>query len=160
MTDASITIHRQHFQKINKILARLSVESIARLVFLATRDGHPIASYGDLGDADTTSFSSLAAGNVAATDSMARLIGEDVFPAVIHEGERGSIYICVIGKSLLAVVFDERSTLSLVKLRAKKASHELAPILEEVMRVSENEREAGDSFFAKITDEDINGLFS
>ena len=53
--------------------------------------------------------------------SMAKLIGEDVFPAVVHEGERESIYISVIGRSLLVVVFDERSTLGLVKIRTKRA---------------------------------------
>ena len=88
--------------------------------FLVDRDGQPIAYHGDIGDMDTTSFSSLAAGNVAATSSMAKLIGEDVFPAVVHEGERESIFIRVIGRSLLVVVFDERSTLGLVKLRTKK----------------------------------------
>ena len=103
-------------------MARLCVECAARVVFLVDRDGQPIAFHGDIGDMDTTSFSSLAAGNVAATSSMAKLIGEDVFPAVVHEGERESIFISVIGRSLLVVVFDERSTLGLVKLRTKRAA--------------------------------------
>src|SRR4028119_696209 len=108
---------------------------------------------------DTTSFSSLAAGNVAATTSMAKLIGEDVFPSVVHEGEHESIYICIIGRSLLVIVFDERSTLGLVKLRAKRASHEIAAIIEEVGRDSQKQRDAGNSFLSEITDEDIDSLF-
>ena len=63
---------------------------------------------------------------------MAKMIGEDVFPGVVHEGERESIYISVIGRSLLVLVFDERSTLGLVKIRTKRASYEVAGILEEV----------------------------
>ena len=109
---------------------------------------------------DTTSFSSLAAGNVAATTSMAKLIGEDVFPAVVHEGERESIFISVIGRSLLVVVFDERSTLGLVKIRTKRASHEVAAIFEEITRDSEKQRLSENSFFSEITDEDIDSLFS
>jgi predicted regulator of Ras-like GTPase activity (Roadblock/LC7/MglB family) len=160
MAETPIIIHEQHFQRIKTVLARLCVESAARVVFLVDRDGQPIAFHGDIGDMDTTSFSSLAAGNVAATTSMAKLIGEDVFPNVVHEGERDSIYISIIGRSLLVVVFNERSTLGLVKLRAKRASHEVAAILEEMERDSEKHRAASNAFFAEITDEDIDSLFS
>ena len=160
MAETPIIIHEQHFQRIKTVLARLCVESAARVVFLVDRDGQPIAFHGDIGDMDTTSFSSLAAGNVAATTSMAKLIGEDVFPNVVHEGERDSIYISIIGRSLLVVVFNERSTLGLVKLRAKRASHEVAAILEEMERDSEKNRAASSAFFAEITDEDIDSLFS
>jgi predicted regulator of Ras-like GTPase activity (Roadblock/LC7/MglB family) len=160
MVETTIVIHEHQFQRIKNVLARLCVECAARVVFLVDRDGQPIAFHGDIGDMDTTSFSSLAAGNVAATTSMAKLIGEDVFPAVVHEGERESIFISVIGRSLLVVVFDERSTLGLVKLRTKKASHEVASIFEDVTRDSTNQRLNGNSFFAEITDEDIDSLFS
>jgi predicted regulator of Ras-like GTPase activity (Roadblock/LC7/MglB family) len=160
MAETPIVIHEHQFQKIKSVLARLCVECAARVVFLVDRDGQPIAFHGDIGDMDTTSFSSLAAGNVAATTSMAKLIGEDVFPAVVHEGERESIFISVIGRSLLVVVFDERSTLGLVKLRTKKASYEVASILEEIAIDSQRQRDEQNSFFSEITDEDIDSLFS
>jgi predicted regulator of Ras-like GTPase activity (Roadblock/LC7/MglB family) len=160
MVETTIIIQEHQFQRIKNVLERLCVECAARVVFLVDRDGQPIAFHGDIGDMDTTSFSSLAAGNVAATTSMAKLIGEDVFPAVVHEGERESIFISVIGRSLLVVVFDERSTLGLVKLRSKKASHEIAAILDEISRDSANRRLDENSFFAEITDEDIDSLFS
>ncbi|HEX8371072.1 MAG TPA: roadblock/LC7 domain-containing protein [Pyrinomonadaceae bacterium] len=160
MAETPFIIQEQQFQKIKTVLARLCVESAARVVFLVDRDGQPIAFHGDIGDMDTTSFSSLAAGNVAATSSMAKLIGEDVFPAVVHEGEHESIYICVIGRSLLVVVFNERSTLGLVKLRAKRASHEVAALIEEMVQHSEQNKAQSNAFFAEITDEDIDSLFS
>lgn len=160
MAQSPVIIHEQQFQRIKTVLARLCVECIARVVFLVDRDGQPIAFYGDIGDMDTTSFSSLAAGNVAATTSMAKLIGEDVFPSVVHEGERENIFISVIGRSLLVVVFDERSTLGLVKLRTKKASREVADILRQVAEDSANRSLEESAFFAEITDEDIDSLFS
>lgn len=160
MAETPIVIHVHQFQKIKTVLARLCVECAGRAVFLVDRDGQPIAYHGNIGDMDTTSFSSLAAGNVAATTSMAKLIGEDVFPAVVHEGERESIFISVIGRSLLVVVFDERSTLGLVKIRTKRASHEVASIFEEITRDSEKQRLSENSFFSEITDEDIDSLFS
>ena len=160
MAETPFIIQEQQFQRIKTVLARLCVESAARVVFLVDRDGQPIAFHGDIGDMDTTSFSSLAAGNVAATSSMAKLIGEDVFPAVVHEGEHESIYICVIGRSLLVVVFNERSTLGLVKLRAKRASHEVAALIDEMVLHSEQNKAQSNAFFAEITDEDIDSLFS
>jgi hypothetical protein len=86
MAQSPFIIQEQQFQRIKTVLARLCVECAARVVFLVDRDGQTIAFHGDIGDMDTTSFSSLAAGNVAATSSMANLIGEDAFPAVVHEG--------------------------------------------------------------------------
>jgi hypothetical protein len=90
---------------------------------------------------------------------MAKLIGENVFPCVVHEGENESIYISVIGRSLLVVVFDQHSTLGLVKIRAKRASHEIAAILDEAMRDSAV-LACGNSAFSEITDDDIDSLFS
>jgi predicted regulator of Ras-like GTPase activity (Roadblock/LC7/MglB family) len=160
MAHLPFIIQEHQFQRMKSVIGRFCVECAARVVLLVDRDGQTIAFHGDIGDMDTTSFSSLAAGNVAATSSMAKLIGEDVFPSVVHEGERESIFISVIGRSLLVVVFDERSTLGLVKIRAKKASHEVAAILEEAVSESAAFSRSPSSVFAEITDEDIDSLFS
>jgi predicted regulator of Ras-like GTPase activity (Roadblock/LC7/MglB family) len=160
MAQLPFIIQEQQFQRLKSVISLLSVECAARVVFLVDRDGQTIAFHGDIGDMDTTSFSSLAAGNVAATSSMAKLIGEDVFPSVVHEGERESIFISVIGRSLLVVVFDERSTIGLVKIRAKKASHEVAAILDEAVRESAAYGASKHSVFAEITDDDIDSLFA
>lgn len=160
MAQSPFILQEQQFQKLKTVLARLCVECAARVVFLVDRDGQTIAFHGDIGDMDTTSFSSLAAGNVAATSSMAKLIGEDVFPAVFHEGERESIFISVIGRSLLVTVFDERSTVGLVKIRTKRASFEVAAILEEAVKSAAAFSLNSPSVFAEITDEDIDSLFN
>ncbi len=160
MAETPFIIYEQQFQRIKTVLVKLCIECAARVVFLIDRDGQPIAVHGDLGDMDTTSFASLAAGNVAATSSMAKLIGEESFPTLAHEGEHESIYISVIGRSLLVVVFDERSTLGLVKLRSKKASHEVAEILEQIARISEKHALEENSFFSEISDDEIDSLFS
>src|SRR6187200_2905749 len=160
MAETPFIIQEHQFQRIKSVLARLCVECAARVVFLVDRDGQPIALNGEIGDMDTTSFASLAAGNVAATSSMAKLIGEDTFPSVVHEGERESIFISIIGRCLLVIVFDERSTLSLVKIRTKRGSYEVAAILDEATLDSANFRVNQNSFFSEITDEDIDSLFS
>lgn len=160
MADTPIIMHEQQFQRIKSVLTRLYHETAARMIFLVDRDGQPIAFHGDVSEFDTTSFASLAAGNVAATSSMARLIGEQNFPTLSHEGERDSIYIYVVGRSLLCVIFDDRSTLGLVKLRVKRAYPELAAIMDDMTKAAAENRAREESFFAEITDEDIDSLFS
>ena len=65
---------------------------------------------GDIENLDTTSLASLTAGNVAATDGLAKLIGEKEFSVLFHEGEKDNIHISIVGERvILVVIFDERS---------------------------------------------------
>jgi predicted regulator of Ras-like GTPase activity (Roadblock/LC7/MglB family) len=160
MTDTPIILHEQQYQQLKQVLNKLRLDSSARVVFLVDKNGQQIAVQGEVGDLDTTSLASLAAGNVAATGGMAQLIGEKEFPTLSHEGQRESIHICIIGRVLLVVVFDERSSLGLVKLRVKQASRDLATLFEEVKRVAEEKKQTEESFFAEITDDDIDSLFN
>ncbi len=160
MADTPIVMREQQYHQIKAVLAKLRLDSSARVAFLVDKDGQQIAVHGDVGNLDTTSLASLAAGNVAATGGMAQLIGEKEFPTLSHEGERESIHICVIGRVLLIVVFDDRSSLGLVKLRVKQATHELTLIFEEVIRLSGNKAAADVALFAEISDEDIESLFN
>src|SRR6267143_1422647 len=137
MADSPIVIREQQYHQIKAVLAKLRLDSSARVAFLVDKDGQQIAVHGEVGNLDTTSLASLAAGNVAATGGMAQLIGEKEFPTLSHEGERESIHICVIGRVLLVVVFDERSSLGLVKLRSKQVSQEIAAAFAEIERESE-----------------------
>jgi predicted regulator of Ras-like GTPase activity (Roadblock/LC7/MglB family) len=154
MADTPILLREQQYHQIKAVLARLRMDSSAKVVFLVDKE---IASQGEVGNLDTTSLASLAAGNVAATGGMAALIGEKEFPTLSHEGEKESIHISVVGRLLLVVVFDDRSSLGLVKLRSKQVSQQLAAMFEEI---TANDMDDLDSPFAGITDEDIDSLFT
>src|SRR2546430_12879615 len=158
MADSPLLMREQRYHQIKAVLARLRLDAAARVVVLVEKDGQQLAVHGELGDLDTTSLASLAAGNVAATGGMAQLIGEKEFPTLSHEGERESIHISVIGRVLLVVAFDERSSLGLVKLRSKQISQELAAAFAEIERDSEFATDALP--FDEITDEEIDSLFS
>jgi len=160
MTDTPIIMREQQYERIVSVLYRLRSDSSSRVVFLVDKNGQQIAVHGDVNNLDTTSLASLAAGNVAATGGMALLIGEKEFPTLSHEGERESIHICIIGRALLVVVFDERSSLGLVKLRVKQASRDLASVFDEITRESELKKVQDEALFAGITDEDIDSLFN
>ena len=157
MPDTPILLREQHYHQIKAVLARLRMDASAKAVFLVDKDGQEIASQGELGNLDTTSLASLAAGNVAATGGMAQLIGEKEFPTLSHEGDRESIHISVVGRLLLVVLFDDRSSLGLVKLRSKQVSHQLSTMFEAITGANTDDL---DSPFAGITDEDIDSLFN
>ena len=163
MPGNDLVLHEEEFTKIREVISRLRGECNAKVVFLVDKNGQQIAAIGELNSIDTTALASLAAGNVAATDSLARLIGEKEFSVLFHEGERDNLHISVVGgRVILVVIFDERSSLGLVRLRVKKGSNELAAILDVMLKKSAAPRKAaaGGTPFAEITDEDIDKLFS
>jgi len=155
-------MYQEEFDRISLLLNRLRVDANAKIVFLVDKNGQQIAGAGEIDLVDTTSLASLTAGNVAATDGLARLIGEREFTILFHEGRKDNIHISIVGQRLiLVVIFDERSSLGLVRLRVRKASTGIERILNEMeekaQRVGVTE---ATSPFAEITDEDIDALFS
>ncbi len=157
----NLVMYEEEFERINSVLARLWVDANAKIVFLVDKNGQQIAAKGDLEKVDATSLASLTAGNVAATDGLARLIGEKEFSILFHEGERDNIHISIVGQRLiLVVIFDERSSLGLVRLRVRKAAAELEEVLTEMVSKAAVQGAAPQSPFAEITDDDIDKLFS
>src|SRR5665811_535923 len=155
----------EEFHQIKDVIGRLKADAQAKVVFIVDKNGQQIAVQGEMESLDTTSLASLTAGNVAATDGLARLIGEKEFPVLFHEGEKDNIHISIVAQRvILVVIFDERSSLGLVRLRVKKASEELNRVFGNIMSKVEREKaQAGAAFespFAEITDEDIDSLFS
>ena len=111
---------------------------------------------------DPTSLGSLAAGSVAATRGLARLIGEREFSVLFHEGSREHLHVSLICENaILLILFDGKTTLGLVRLRVRRLSPELEPIFEEIHARSEALQGAvlgstGD--LAGITDDEIDAL--
>jgi predicted regulator of Ras-like GTPase activity (Roadblock/LC7/MglB family) len=165
MAAPDIIMYEEEFNQIKQIISKLRVDANAKVVFLVDKNGQQIAAHGDIENLDTTSLASLTAGNVAATDGLARLIGEKEFSILFHEGEKDNIHISIVAQRvILVVIFDERSSLGLVRLRVKKASTELNEAFARIMNKVEKEKAASgaafESPFAEITDEDIDSLFS
>ena len=165
MAPPDLVMYEEEYQQIKDTLQRLQADSNSKLVFLVDKNGQQIANAGDMRGVDATSLASLTAGNVAATDGLAKLIGEKEFSILFHEGERDNIHISLVAQRvILVVIFDEKSSLGLVRLRVKKASGELERTFEQLLKKAEADRGslAGkfDSPFAEITDEDIDSLFS
>ena len=161
---APVVMYEEEYEQLKSAIIRLCADANAKFVFLVDKNGQQIVAHGEMLNLDTTSLASLTAGNVAATDGLAHLIGERGFPVLSHEGERDNIHISIVAsRVILVVIFDERSSLGLVRLRVKRASAEMNSIFESIEAKITRERELGvslDSPFAEITEEDIDALFN
>lgn len=162
MSLSPLVMYDEDYRRILGLLERLVRDASARGIFLVDKDGQLVAEAGEMRGVDSTSLASLAAGSIAATGGLAQLIGEEEFPVHVHQGRRDSLHITLIGRRIiLLVIFDDRSSLGLVRLRVKKVSGELARVFEEIRKKNERAQAAGfASPFAEITDADIDNLFS
>lgn len=158
----TLVMYEEEFVVIKHLLNTLRMDASAKIVFLVDKNGQQIADAGEVDLVDTTSLASLTAGNVAATDGLAKLIGEKEFSILFHEGRKDNIHISIVGQRLiLVVIFDERSSLGLVRLRVRKASADLERVLNEMeTKAAEVGTVETISPFAEITDDDIDALFS
>ena len=164
MAVSDLVLHEADHKRLAATLDRLLQDANARVTFLIDKNGQQLAAAGRLDEFDPTSLAALTAGNVAATDGLAKILGETEFATLFHEGEHDHLHINVVaGKAILVVIFDERSSLGLVRLRVKKSSIELGSILDDIVARSRAQRSTSvgsHAPFAEITDDDIDALFN
>ncbi len=156
-----LVLFEEDHKKLVAVSERLTHDANAKAVFLIDKNGQLVTEAGELKGIDTTSLSSLVAGNVAATTGLAKVIGEPDFPIHFHQGERDNVHITTVAQRvILVVIFDERSSLGLVRLRVKKAGQKLSEIFDQIFKRAESDEEGGSSPFTEISDDDIDNLFS
>lgn len=154
---SQMVLYEEEFKQIVALCDQLHRDACARAVFLVDKNGQLLANSGEANELDTTSLASLTAGNIAATGGLAQLLGEKEFAIQFHEGEKDNIHISLVGQRvILVVIFDERSSLGLVRLRVRKASGELSKIFDVINAKGEQQ---GTATFSEITDDDIDNLF-
>ena len=128
----SFTLSIDQAEAIDACLERMAYESEASCIILADITGQLISERGKTLGINTQVLSALAAGELSATQEMARMVGEKArFNLLLHEGEERSVYLSPVGqKMLLIIVFDGRTPIGLVRIILKNAVEELGPILE------------------------------
>lgn len=162
-SQVTLVLYDEEVAAVKEVLENLLKASNSKSIYLVDKNGQMIASAGDITEIDATSLASLTAGNIAATGGLAKLVGEKEFAIQFHEGEKDNIHISIVGsRVILVVIFDQRSSLGLIRLRVKKASTALANIFEDISKKHEAQQGGQDRTnpFAEITDDDIDNLFS
>jgi predicted regulator of Ras-like GTPase activity (Roadblock/LC7/MglB family) len=130
---ASWSFSEDHYRQIQQHLTAFLRESNARCALLVDRTGQLVTTVGETPQFDPTAFASLTAADFSANDQLARMIGEVEFASLVHQGERESMLLADVAKRvILVVLFDQRATLGLVKLKAKPVVEQLSRVLEDM----------------------------
>jgi predicted regulator of Ras-like GTPase activity (Roadblock/LC7/MglB family) len=130
MVKGNWALFEEDFWSINQILQTLMRSASSRSVMLIDKTGQLISSIGEPPGFDVTSFSSLAAADFAANAELAKMVGETDFATIVHQGASESLYLSLIAnRVILVVLFDKKTSLGLVRLKARRAGDELMVVL-------------------------------
>lgn len=125
-----MVIREEDAARINQILTRFLADAGAEEVLLIDRSGQLLAMDGVSRALDTVSISALAAAAFSSTCAMAQLLGETEFTVLFHEGVKQSIHVSTVDEeAILLAIFDERTTVGMVRLFAKEASRAVGAVL-------------------------------
>ena len=118
---------------VNRVLREFLKLSGAKCTFLIDLEGHMVTRQGSTNDLDMDTIAALVAGSFAATKEMARILGEEEFSVLFHQGKRDNIQLSLVGdRTLLTVIFDDSTTVGMVRLYATEATKKLNKLFAEI----------------------------
>lgn len=125
-----MVFYERDVERIDSELDAFLELSKARSAMLIDLEGHLVTRRGETIRGSLESVAALAAGSFAATKEMARLLGEEHFSTLFHQGARDSIQLSLVSdRALFAIVFDERTNLGLVRFYAQETQGRLQRLL-------------------------------
>ncbi|MFW9842790.1 MAG: roadblock/LC7 domain-containing protein, partial [Candidatus Thorarchaeota archaeon] len=99
-------------------------------------------------------------GSFASTKEIARLVGETEFSVLFHQGKKDHIHMSLVGeRSILAVIFDDRTTIGMVRLYAKETADELAKIFMNMSTRDRHNRPEVSADFAASAGDKLDDIF-
>ncbi len=133
LRSSRLVFYKEDIEKISKTLIAFLKNANARCVLLVDKDGHLVTKEGEASTYDMDTISALVAGSFAATKQMAKLLGEEEFSIMFHQGKKDNIQLSLVGqRTILAVIFDDKTTLGMVRLYASQVSSKLAELFDEI----------------------------
>jgi predicted regulator of Ras-like GTPase activity (Roadblock/LC7/MglB family) len=122
----SLVITEQGLQDVQATLQKLQQETNAKYLLLVEKSGQTIASAGEQ-NPYAMALSALVAGAFASTREIARMLGEQEFKTMFQQGAKLNLFILQLDThDFLTVVFDENSTLGIVKLKSQQLGADLS----------------------------------
>ncbi len=116
----------------------------AKCALLVGQDGQCVAKRGFTKKIDTDALAALIAGSFASTREMAKLVGETDFSVLFHQGAKDHIHnVLVDDETILTIIFDDRTTLGMVRLYSRAAAKKLKNILKQTHGKNSSEKLEG-----------------
>ncbi len=137
MANSPLILTKTDITQIHRALLQMLKQSEAKCAILVDVDGKCLAKKGFTQNVDTDALAALIAGSFSSTRAMAKLVGEADFSVLFHQGEKEHIHnVLVDDDTILTVVFDDRTTIGMVRLYSK----ECAKSLNETLAVARKKR--------------------
>ena len=125
--------NENQLKEIDEVIRKNLIEAGLDDVIFIDMAGNTIAKH-DNGKShlDAIGFAALAAGNFAAVDAMAKMVGESEFSLLFHKGEKSSIHFSKVNdETLLITMFNKNISLGLVRLKVTDTVDAINKILAE-----------------------------
>ena len=120
MSDTLGFLGVEDVERFDALLAGFVRDTRAQCALLCDRTGRLLTSQGDTEGLDGITFASLAAGDFGASNQLAGILGETEFTSLYHHGPDRSMFLAdLAGTAILAVLFDNRTTLGMVRIKTK-----------------------------------------
>ncbi|MHC4870749.1 MAG: roadblock/LC7 domain-containing protein [Planctomycetota bacterium] len=147
-----LVFYENDINEIDIVLEKFIEASQAKCVLLVDLEGHLVTKKGFTDELDTTSISALIAGSFASTRAVAKKLGEAEFSVLFHQGVNENIHISLVAdRALIVIIFDDRTTIGMVRLYAEQVSDGLKDIL---VAISEREDDGkGEKLSEEFADE-------
>lgn len=132
MIEKDLILSKNEIETINKLLLNLVRDSSSKCAILIDQDGSCICKKGLARDLNVDALAALVAGSFASTREMAKLVGEPEFTVLFHQGEKDHIHNMLVDENtILTVIFDDKTTVGMVRLYTKEAVNKLSGFLQE-----------------------------
>ncbi len=157
---SSWSFREEDFKAISEHLNALLRETNVKSLILVDRAGQVVAHVGEPPQFDPQAFASLTAADFSANDQLAKMIGEHEFSSLFHQGEKESMYLADIARRVILVaLFDNRTTLGMVRLKVKVTVEELTRLFEEMFNRVGTEKPRLEGFASPEVEDEIDKLF-
>ncbi|MHC4391716.1 MAG: roadblock/LC7 domain-containing protein [Planctomycetota bacterium] len=149
MRASRLMFYRDDVERMDRILREFNKLSSAKSNILIDKEGHPITQVGETSEGfDIDTISALVAAAFMATREMAKILGEEEFSILSHQGKRDHLQLTLIAdRCILTTLFDDTTTVGMVRLYAQEAAKKLNKLFAEMaMRKDQPDEQIDDDF--------------
>ncbi len=153
---SGLTLYPEHQQELDQLIGKLVEKVPAKFVLLTDVTGQVISARGEKNNIDLVALASLVAGDLAASQEIARLTGEyEDYQLILREGQVSHTFIGEAGRYLaLMVQVSQEVPLGWARMLIKQVSQELMmAVSREVAPPLETTNQP------VLDDENLSGLF-
>jgi len=144
MRKKRLDFYEEDVAAIDQIMSDFLDASGSKAVFMVDKEGHLVTKKGFTKALDGDSLAALVAGAFASTKEVAKLLGEQEFSVLFHQGKNQNIHVSLVhDRALMLTVFDERTTMGMVRLYAEELTTKIGDVLTKMLERSEKEGPRG-----------------